>query len=372
MIINGYIQANIDWRSIVDDPASLQGKIVKVYLLAKEGFSNPKILGALSKPLEWTSSAIKSLYNSVNSSIQAYAGHGKTRIDNNRPKIGNIVGSTLQEIGGKLHHYVAVASDKDHSYDVISMEADINYQDLNNKGIVNHVTNLTGVALGQKGKDIPGVEGAELIASMQFFEPDLETEKPENIKKETKPMTVEEAIKVIKENGVPATRIYSVPDLVGKIEVKEGQIVYEPGTDHKIAEAITKHFVKNAQTQLDQLTAKTKEFDQIKTEYTKVKSDLFRTQSASQIDKVVKDRSLTPQHKLFLEKVSIGFQPKEKPEEEFSQFIEAKLDEFKGLVEGGLIKLEKSEKGKAPADPGSTDDEASSYEDLLDGGKDNG
>ena len=320
--------------------------MVKVYLLAKEGISNPKILGSISKPLEWTSNAITSLYNSVTTSIQAYAGHGKTRIDESRPKVGNIVGSTLREIGGKLHHYVAVASEKDHQYDVISMEADINYEDREDKGIVNYIKKLTGVALGNKGKDIPGVEGAELVASMQFFEPELDTEKPAQKKEPEKPMTVEEAIRVIKENQVPATRIWSVPELVGKISFKEGKIDYEPGQDHRLADAIGRHFVQTAQSQIDTFAEKAKEVDTLKESFQKVKSDLFQTQSSKHIEAIVKERSLTPEHKTYLDKVSIGFQAKEKPEEEFKQFVDSKLEEFKGLVEGGLIKLSSKDGGK--------------------------
>lgn len=365
MIVNGYIQANIDWRSIVKDPGSVSGKVVKVYLLAKEGLSNPRIIGSLSKPLEWTADAIKSLYNTVHSSIQAYAGHGKTRIDNTRPEVGNIVGSALQEIGGKLHHYVAVASDKDHSYDVISMEADISYEDLPEKGIVNSIKQLTGVALGRKGKDIPGVEGAELVASMQFFEPELETGKPVN-KENEKPMNVDEAIKLIKDNQIPPTRIWTVPELVGRISFKEGKIEYEPGQDHRIAEAIGKHFVQNAQSQFDTLAQKAKEGDSLKDSYLKAKSDLFQTQSSKHIETIVKDRSLTPEHKTYLEKVTIGFQPKEKPEEEFKQFVDSKLEEFKGLVDGGLIKLSAKKEGANPPEPGD-DGKTSSYEELLDG-----
>ncbi|PJZ87925.1 hypothetical protein [Leptospira levettii] len=370
MIVHGYIQANIDWRSIVKDPGSLSGKVVKVYLLAKEGFSNPRILGGLSKPLEWTANAIKSLYSTVHTSIQAYAGHGETRIDESRPKVGNIVGSTLRDIGGKLHHYVAVASEKDHSYDVISMEADISYEDLPDKGIVNSIKQLTGVALGKKGKDVPGVEGAELVASMQFFEPepDLEPGKPDN-KENKKPMTIEEAIKMIKDNGIPATRIWTVPELVGKISFKEGKIEYEPGQDHRLADAIGRHFVHTAQSQIDTFAQKAKDADSIKESYQKVKSDLFQTQSSKHIETIVKERSLTPEHKTYLEKVSIGFQPKEKPEEEFKQFVDSKLDEFKGLVDAGLVKLSAKPQGANPPEPGS-EGKSSSYEELLDGEND--
>lgn len=365
MIVNGYIQANIDWRSIVKDPGSLSGKVVKVYLLAKEGLSNPKILGALSKPLEWTSDAVKSLYNSVSTSIQAYAGHGKTRIDNSRPTVGNIVGSTLRDIGGKLHHYVAVASDQDHNYDVISMEADISYEDREDKGIVNQIKQLTGVALGNKGKDIPGVEGAELVASMQFFEPEQETVKPEK-KENQKPMTIEEAIKMIKDNGIPATRIWTVPELVGKISFQEGKISYEPGQDHKLADAIGRHFVHTAQSHIDTFANKAKEADTIKESFQKVQSELFQTKSSKHIETIVKERSLTPEHKTYLEKVSIAFQAKEKPEEEFKAFVDSKLEEFKGLVDGGLIKLSTVPKGTNPPPPGEDKKEGASYEELLD------
>lgn len=364
MIIQGYIQASIDWKSIVNNPDNLTGKIVKVYLLAKEGISNPKILGGVSKPLEWTANAIKSLYSSVVGSIQAYAGHGKNRIDDSRPKIGNIVGSSLQNIGGKLHHYVAVASDQDHKFDVISMEADIGFEDRDDKGIVNYVSKLTGLALGEKGKDIPGVEGAELVASMQFFTPETEPDnKPVN-KENQKQMTVEEAIKLIKDNGIPASRIYPVPELIGRFSMENGKLNYEPGTDHKIADVIQRHFFKPIQTEFESFGKKIGEVDTLKQNYSKLKSDLFKTESSKHIEKIVKDRGLTDQHKSYLEVAATKFTAGEKPEEEFNTFIDSELTNFKGLVDKGLIKLTGTKIQKDPADPDQTKNEKS-YENLL-------
>ena len=331
MIVQGYIQANFDWRSIVDSPSSLKDKIVKVYLLAKEGFSNPKILGEKSIPLNWTKEAIYSLASKVKIGIQAFLRHGKTNSIEGRTELGNLVGHAIKEIGGKLYHYVAIASKDDHGYDVISMEASLSYNDTN--GIVTEVDNLSGLALGKKGVDIPGVEGAELVAQMQFFNEEIE-----NTQTRKKEMATREEIKnALREYGGNITDFVNIGDILGKVEIKDGKLIFDGEGDPKIAKAIEKYIIAPTNEMLESQSNRLKEYEPIVAEHKDLKLKEERTSAKDKIAEIVKSRSLTEQHKGYLENELSGFDPSIN---KFEDFIENGLTKFKQLVDSNVIKLE--------------------------------
>lgn len=361
MIINGYIQAGIDWKSIVQNPESLKGKFVKVFLLAKEGISNPKILGGTSKPLEWTSNSILSLYNNVKAGIQAFLGHGKTRIDNTRESIGEVVGQSIQTIGGKLQHYVALASDKDHQYNVISMEADVKYSDTPTKGIVERVTEITGLALGIKGIDIPGVEGAELIASMQFFENGNSTNTETNTTQTRKQMNDQE-VKEYLRNRNPSD-FFDLSKIIGKVKISEnGKLEYDGEGDPKVAKIIQKYVIDPMNPKIESFNKQLEDLKPIVEEHKKLKIETERSNAKSKIDEIVKTRNLTDQHKKFLERQFGSFNPETG---KLDEFVESKLTEFKGLVDDGLIKLDGTS-GTNPPPPSTEDNKnAKTFDDVY-------
>lgn len=357
MIVNGYIQSNFDWKSIVD-PKLVGGKFVKVYLLAKEGISRPKLLGLTSKPLEWTREAVESLASQVKTGIQAFFGHGKTNEHTGRTPVGELVGSTLKEIGGKLHHYVAVASDKPNNYDVISMEASIEFEDHKDKGIVSRALELTGLALGIKGKDIPGVEGAEMVAQMQFFEPDKSSE--DNNRKD-RTMTLEEVKRLVKENGWGVTAIFPTNQVIGKIKVENGQITYDgEGTDPAISKVIGKYVLDQINPVLSDQKTKIEEYEPKVKEYVQLKTETEKTKAKNQVDQIVKDRSLTESHKKYLDSIIDEYDPNS---HKFDEFVESKLGVYKKLVDSGLILT--GEGGEKPPKPGEDKESNGDWEKEL-------
>jgi len=357
MIVQGYIQASFDWKSIVENPLNLKDKIVKVYLLAKEGVSNPKFLGSNSKPLIWTREAIYSLASKVKVGIQAFIGHGKTNEDKNRPEIGSLVGHSVKEVSGNLHHYVAIASDKDHNYNVISMEAEIYYDDdtNQNKGsaIVKFVENLTGLALGVKGKDIPGVEGAEMVAQMQFFN----NEEIENKTQTRKEMTKEEIKAAMREHGGYVTDYVSIGDVLGKAEIVNGKLTYDGNGDPKITKAIEKHILGPVNSLLEQQAVKINEYEPMINDYKTLKVNQERLTAKDKVSEIVKSRSLTEQHQKFLETELSEFDPSS---QKVDEFVDSKLTKFKSMVDAGLIVL-KTPDGNLP-DPKGESGGSSSYE----------
>jgi hypothetical protein len=361
MIVNGYIQASFDWRSIVENAESLKDKVVKVYLLAKEGISNPKILGAKTKPLQWTKDAIISLASKVSVGIQAFIGHGKGSNDHaSRKPIGHLVGHAIKEIGGKLHHYVAIASDTDHNHNVISMEASVDYEDFQDAGIVRKVSELTGLALGIKGKDIPGVEGAEMVAQMQFFDDQNIESKPTQMRKKT--MTKEEIKAAIKEIGGYPTDFFQIGEILGKISVKDGKIEFDGEGDPKIANSIKKYVVDQIQPVITQANEKLKEYEPIVAEHKTLKVDKQRNEAKGKIDEIVKNRQLTEQHKKYLESEVVDFDP---DNHKLDEFIDNKLTKFKSLVDSGLIVLQKPD-GTLPKPRSSDPEQSTDWEKDLD------
>jgi len=357
MIVNGYIQANYDWASMVD-PDSVKGKFVKVYLLAKEGLSRPKLLGLASKPLEWTRQAVESLASQVRTGIQAFFGHGKTNDHLGRTPIGELVGSVVKDIGGKLHHYVAVASDKPHNYDVISMEAGVGFDDYQDKGVVKEVLDLTGLALGIKGKDIPGIDGAEMVAQMQFFEEEIHSA---NNNRKEKTMTIDEVKKLIRDNGWGVTALFPTNQVVGKIKVDNGVITYDgEGTDPAIAKVISKYVLDQVNPILTEQKTKLTEYEPKVKEYETLKTQTEKNEAKTKIEQIVKDRSLTESHKKYLDSIIDEYDPNS---HKLDDFVERKLGHYKNLVDSGLIKTESG--GEEPPKPGEHKEETGDWEKEL-------
>jgi len=353
VILVGYIQNNFDFKSFLD-AEKLKGKIVNVYLLAKEGISRPRILNSKSKPLLWTRDAIKSLADKVKSGIQAFNGHAETNSTYNRDKIGEVVGSFVQEIGGKLNHYVAIASDRNHPYNVISMESTVEYKDEGEIGIVDRVLDVTAVALGIKGRDIPGIEGTELIAQMQFFEED-------KLYRSSKTMNLEEVRRLIRENNWKVSDLFDFKKIVGKIKLEDDQIVYEAEeADPAINNIIEKYVLKQINPVLEERKRKLQQYEPIVQEYKTLKLESEKQRAKNQIDVLVKERSLTDGHKKFLESVFDEYNPEAL---KFEDFVENKLNIYKKLIDSGLIASEIE--AKKPEKPSNSSNATKSFEDIL-------
>ena len=362
MIIQGYIQAGFDWRSIVQNVEAVKGKFVKVYMVVKEGLSNPTIIGKGVTPLEWSRKAVSEFASKVSNGLKAYRGHGATNNRDESESIGEVVGHAVKDIAGKLNHYVAIASDTENDLDTISMEADITYVPSGNKGIVSVINQVTGLALGVKGVDIPGVEGAGLIASMQFFEQDGQKNEPNNNQK-SKTMTKEEIKNAIMASGGSPSDFFNLNQLLGKVSIIDGKIAYDGEGDYKVAKLIQKYVLDQVNPLLESQSEKIKNADLTTVKYKELSGRVAKAEGKAKIDGIVKARSLTDQHKKYLESVYEGFNPGEDAEADLTKFIDTELGKFKNLVDSGLVRLDGAKPDGSPPKPQSSDPSVSDVED---------
>lgn len=363
MIIQGYIQAGFDWRSIVQNVEAVKGKFVKVYMVVKEGLSNPTIIGKGVTPLEWSRKAVSEFASKVSNGLKAYRGHGATNTRDESESIGEVVGHAIKDIAGKLNHYVAIASETENDLDTISMEADITYVPAGNKGIVSVINRVTGLALGVKGIDIPGVEGAGLIASMQFFEQDSGQNIEPNNNQTRKNMTKEEIKVAIMASGGSPSDFFNLNQLLGKVYIVDGKIAYDGEGDYKVAKLIQKYVLDQVNPLLESQSEKIKNADQTTVKYKELSGRLAKAEGKAKIEGIVKARSLTDQHKMYLESVYEGFNPGEDSDADLTKFIDTELGKFKNLVDSGLVRLDGAVVGSSPPKPRSSDPDTSDVKD---------
>jgi len=218
------------------------------------------------------------------------------------------------------------------------------------------VLDVTAVALGLKGKDIPGIDGTELVAQMQFFEQDFL-----NMKRESK-MNLEEVKKIIRDNNYKPTDLFDFKKIIGKIKLEDDQIVYDSDeSDPVISNIIEKYVVKQINPVLAEKKEKISKYEPLISEYKELKRQDEIKKARNQIDQVIKDRSLTEGHKKFLDSVFDEYNPEL---QKLDEFLDNKLAIYKKLVDSGLI--QSNENSSTPVQkPSNNEKESKSFEEIL-------
>lgn len=187
----------------------LEGKgILQAYTLAHEGTSHPKVLGEESQVLKWTKAVIHRLSEKIKEGTKFFLGHGNTNSIDGREPVGEIVGSFIKDIGGKLSNIIiGHFPEKENviDMDVCSMEADIFVDEENTVGDIN---DISGIALGNSDSEHPAFPGALRLSTVQCFGKEDTKNKPEE-----KPMTFEEVRKAVKDMNILPSQLYVEDDL---------------------------------------------------------------------------------------------------------------------------------------------------------------
>lgn len=183
--------------------------------------------------ISWPKIIIEKISSIVKTGTKFFLNHGKETNDHdNRKPLGEVLVSTLKNIGGKLSNIVIGHFPDENSVknlDVISMEADINTDNNNN---VKDVFGITGIAMASSNNESPAFPGAVRLAAIQCFADTLE--KGEN-KME---ITFTDVQKFVKDNNVFPHQLYD--EDVMKSDRKFGKI-YEEFNSLKVDnERITK------------------------------------------------------------------------------------------------------------------------------------
>lgn len=193
---------------------SLKGKgKLQAYTLAHEGTSTPRVIGQGTKALKWSRKVIQSIGDTIKKGVKFFVGHGSTNSHDGRQEVGEIVGSALKEIGGKLANVIVGFFPKDinvDKMDVVSMEANI---EMGIDGEVSAVNNISGVAMGSSETDSPAFPGAVKLAAIQCFGQEMEQKKTSPGEGENK-MTFEEVKRAVRDMNIFPHQLYKEEEMM--------------------------------------------------------------------------------------------------------------------------------------------------------------
>lgn len=183
---------------------NLKSGVLQAYILAQEGVSQPKVLGKGQRILKWPRAVIRQLADRVKAGTKFFLDHNSDNSVDGREALGEVVSSTLKDIGGKLSniiigHFPEAERVKD--LDVCSMETNILTHEREND-LVSDLEDVSGVALGSSIKDNPAFTGARRLATIQCFENQGGESKPGEGEKKKMEITFEDVKKAIKDMNI--------------------------------------------------------------------------------------------------------------------------------------------------------------------------
>jgi hypothetical protein len=155
-------------KHVIDKIHYKDRKNLTAYVIAQEGESTPTDLDRGFNPLKWGKGVIQALAGKMKG-LNFFSGHGKgTNSHAGRASIGRVVASYVENIGGKLSNVIIGAFDSPPKEDVVSMEAEINFNESTNE--VESITKVTGIAAALSRDETPAFSGAVKLATIQCFE----------------------------------------------------------------------------------------------------------------------------------------------------------------------------------------------------------
>lgn len=344
------ILSMIDPATLEDIKAKDSHPYFQAYVLAHEGISQPKILGEVEqKPIHWTKQAIQSLKSVINKGVKFFKGHNKDNSTSNRPTMGEVVSSTLKEIGGKLSHVVVgyfppESREEAKSMDICSQEAEWNLFEEAGKLIADSVEKLSGIALGNSQKEKPAFSGARRLGFIQAFENIDEGGSPnqENLGNKGHEMSdtinnFHQLVDAVKKFNVHPSQLFSLNDLK---------------KDHEYAEFFQS--VKETENKLNELKSK---HETLEEDYKKINKEVELSTAQKRLETLITtgELKLTDNQTKFIknsfdknkDKIDIS-------DDGLQGYISAQLDNYKEIV--GLIKPESPEINAGSGDKVHSDD----------------
>lgn len=150
---------------------------------------------------------IRTLKEKIKEGTKFFVGHGTTNDHSNREPVGEVVGSLLKEIGGRLSNIIVgwfPEKEKVSNMDVCSMEADVHTSEDNMVGDINDVT---GIALGSSDSENPAFPGALRLSTVQCFGEE------KNEKTRSEKVTFEEVKAAIREMNIHPWQLFTEDDI---------------------------------------------------------------------------------------------------------------------------------------------------------------
>jgi len=291
-----------------------------------EGAANLHLPGIGKKTFTWIQAAVQWVADKLNIGTAVFNQHDpNTNAHKGRIQIGEVVGKAVRHIGGRLNTLAAIyikPEFKSRPLDVASIEADIEYAQDGSQAWPTAINNVSGVALGTSGIDIPGFPGATLLGAVQAYVQAFGSELKE------KPMNLSEVKQAVKELGLNPSQIFDVSDILldSKVEekVREGKTNLQKG-----AERIQKE-IDSARDKIAKLENEKADSDK------KLQQFQMQSKSSTLIDTLLVDKELDDKAKAFVKRNLKNFNTTATDEDELkselNKFVETTSKEYQELA----------------------------------------
>lgn len=333
--------------------------LFKAFIVGQEGEAEGSFLGIGKVVKTWFKDAIGKLSRKIYPGMSIFSGHARdTNEHEGRMQIGQVAGSRTKTVDGKFSAMIAAyifPEYKTMPFDVASIEADINVDNMSGDVHAVHVDEITGIALGNSKIDKPGFPGATLLGQLQAFA----TGQSQAIKGGGYMPSIDEIKKFVAEEGISPSEIFGRDALIddpavkGYVDEREkiassGEYAHRKRTDDKFDSEKKKWEEEREQKDEEIKTLKTKE---------------AQRNAKELIEKKVKERKLDDKQKKFIESKQNDFLPEDLDavEKEVDKFLDARVEEFNmtAKIFGHKISETRSseEESKPGGEPGSGSNE---------------
>jgi len=303
--------------------------VFKAYCVGHEGEARPNMIGVGTMVFQYLRDAVVKLHDKIRQGIKAFRNHATTNEHQGRTTIGEVVGKSIREIGGKLASVAAIYLYPEHKNDVLdvaSIETEVEYS-LDDRGIarVETFNDVTGIALGDSRVAVPAFPGATLLASMQAFQ----TSRGKSTHERGAAMTREEIIAAIKEGNLTIGDLFADQDILSARVVKrELDKAEQTGYEHH-RQKMERKFGEDPEKVINGLQDQVKT---LKTEKSTLESQTILSKVSDVLKAVSTERKIDEKRQAFIGRNLKTFKSEAKDDAalrvDVNKFLDEQLREF--------------------------------------------
>lgn len=288
----------------------------RVYAVAHEGEASGRQPGKGYMALQYFREAIRKIYDRLALGTPLFAGHAQTNDYDGRQQVGEVVAKAMREYGGKLYDLAVAYVLPEHAkrpFDVCSIETEVLLtHGSDGRASVIDVGEVTGIALGASGVDVPGFPGATLLAAVQAFARENET------------MTVKELKEAAAALGVKPSELFDADALKADTVVQE-HVKSEKQTEYEHAKRVENKLAKEREGWEKREAEITKQLSD-------VQAEAIQGKAKGVLDGLVGERKLSDKQRAFIEKRFSAFNTEAKDADalkaDLNKFLDAGVTEF--------------------------------------------
>ena len=387
-ILCGGVLAGLDPKQFVDPEIDITGKTIVPYSIAHKGTIAPTIVGLGKQFLEFSEKALNHVLDKLPLGTKAFDQHKPENLDplshEGRPALASVVGKGLARIKNKVHSIAVLAFDtpaQAKNFPSISMESEAFHYGPDK--VVRYIEDITGLALLPRGvrPAFPdaGQVGAPVLCNydehsngtpagtVQLTPAEIQLLRQQSAGAET--MTFEQAKQLILSGGHAPGAVFDSDTLIGDVDVKDGQLVFDGG-DKAVRRVLQKKLEGKAivdAKELDELRGKAQKFSEIEKPFAEFQKKTFVEQALNEIPKIAETRNLNESQKKFLtaEANLSKIQINGDFNTALQGYVDSELARHKDLVSAGLIITDAGSEGNESSSSSGSADGSGDSSDLV-------